>query len=173
MDKTAERLTTIHIDKEDFNFSVAHFTIFSATQRERLHGHNYRVSATITAPVDSNGMTFDYKLYKERIRHCCDKIDEYVLLPELSPYLTIKEDGAFYRVEFNDEVMYFLKSDTLLLPVLNSTVEEYSSYILEYLLAFQADIEQYDVRKLVVQVSSGPGQRGSSEWTKSPGINCE
>lgn len=173
MEKTAERLTTIHIDKEDFNFSVAHFTIFTATERERLHGHNYHVSAKITAPVDANGMTFDYKIYKARIRECCDKIDEYVLLPALSPHLKIKEDGAFYRVEFNSEVMYFLKSDSLLLPVLNSTVEEYSNYILEYLLTFSVDLEQYDVRKLVIQVSSGPGQRGSSQWTKSPEINCE
>ncbi|MFT5693224.1 MAG: 6-pyruvoyltetrahydropterin/6-carboxytetrahydropterin synthase [Oceanicoccus sp.] len=166
MTKTAERLTTIHIDKEDFNFSIAHFTIFSATERERLHGHNYQVSAEITAPVDDNGMTFDYKLYKERIRQCCENIDEYLLLPSLSPHLEIAEDDTFYRVEFNGELMYFLKSDTLLLPVLNSTVEEYSNYILEYLLSFSTDIQQYDVRELVIKVSSGPGQSGSSQWKK-------
>ncbi len=166
MTKTAERLTTIHIDKEDFNFSIAHFTIFSATERERLHGHNYHVSAEITAPVDTNGMTFDYKLYKERIRECCDKIDEYLLLPALSPHLEIAEDDTFYRVGFNGELMYFMKSDTLLLPVLNSTVEEYSNYVLEYLLSFPTDIQQYDVRKLLIKVSSGPGQSGSSQWTK-------
>ena len=43
-------LTTINICKEALKFSGAHFTIFSATDRERLHGHNFRVRAEVTAP---------------------------------------------------------------------------------------------------------------------------
>ena len=46
-----ERLTTLYIDKESHKFSAAHYTIFSATERERLHGHNYSVSARIVAPM--------------------------------------------------------------------------------------------------------------------------
>ena len=38
-------LCTLYIDKESHKFSAAHYTIFSATERERLHGHNYSVSA--------------------------------------------------------------------------------------------------------------------------------
>ena len=49
------RITTLHIDKESHKFSAAHYTIFSATERERLHGHNYSVSARIVAPMGDNG----------------------------------------------------------------------------------------------------------------------
>jgi 6-pyruvoyltetrahydropterin/6-carboxytetrahydropterin synthase len=49
------RLATLYIDKESHKFSAAHFTIFSATERERLHGHNYSVSAKIVAPLGDNG----------------------------------------------------------------------------------------------------------------------
>ena len=49
------RLTTLYIDKEAHKFSAAHFTIFTATERERLHGHNYSVSARIVAPMGDNG----------------------------------------------------------------------------------------------------------------------
>ena len=50
--------TTIDILKEDIKFSAAHFTVFSATERERLHGHNFHVGLSVTAPVGSNGMCF-------------------------------------------------------------------------------------------------------------------
>ena len=43
------RLTTLHITKEVHKFSAAHYTIFTATERERLHGHNYFVSVRLVA----------------------------------------------------------------------------------------------------------------------------
>ena len=63
-----ERLTTIYIDKESHKFSAAHFTIFSASERERLHGHNFSVAARIVAPVDANGLTGDYAVYKAQLK---------------------------------------------------------------------------------------------------------
>ena len=75
-----EQLTTLYIDKESHKFSAAHYTIFSATERERLHGHNYSVSAKIVAPMGDNGFAADYNVYKERLARLCDGLDEYMLL---------------------------------------------------------------------------------------------
>lgn len=110
-------------------------------------------------------MCFNYGLFKSLLSQCCDELDEYLLLPEHSPYLTIQEDGDNYRVQFNDETMLFLRSDTLLLPVKNSTVEEYSHYLLQRLLTLQPEFSTYDIHRIRISVSSGPGQSGSSEWT--------
>jgi hypothetical protein len=95
-----EQLTTLYIDKESHKFSAAHFTIFSATERERLHGHNYSVSARIVAPMGDNGFSADYNVYKTRLARLCDELDEYMLLAGDSPYQTIEEAGACYRVTF-------------------------------------------------------------------------
>ena len=116
------RLTTLHIDKEAHKFSAAHYTIFSATERERLHGHNYSVSARIVAPMGDNGFAADYNVYKRRIAALCEGLDEYLVLAGDSPYQTIDDAGANYRVSFNGEDMQFLKSDTLVLPISNATV---------------------------------------------------
>jgi 6-pyruvoyltetrahydropterin/6-carboxytetrahydropterin synthase len=164
--KNAERLTTVKLSKEYLKFSAAHFTIFSATERERLHGHNFNVAAEIVAPVSGNGMSFNYRAYKDKLKKICQEIDEYILLPFDSPFLTIIEDEGHYQLRFNNETMYLLKSDVLLLPIRNSTAEEYSYYILNRLLEAEDDIMQHDIRKIVVSVSSGPGQSGSSEWAK-------
>ena len=38
------KTTTIGLQKKNMKFSVGHFTIFSATKRERLHRHNFNVA---------------------------------------------------------------------------------------------------------------------------------
>ncbi|MEM1262142.1 MAG: 6-carboxytetrahydropterin synthase [Pseudomonadota bacterium] len=157
--------TQIEVFKENMKFSAAHFTVFSATERERLHGHNFSVYAMIEAPVGDNGMCFSYVELKARLRRLCDELDEYLILPAHSPYLTIVEEGAEYRVEFNGETMRFLRSDTLVLPLRNSTVEEYSRYLLGRVLADKDFVDASGIRRIEVRVSSGPGQRGSATWT--------
>jgi 6-pyruvoyltetrahydropterin/6-carboxytetrahydropterin synthase len=161
-----EQLTTIELSKEYLKFSAAHFTVFSATERERLHGHNFKVSARVTAPVGLNGMCFSYRILKDKLEALCASLDEYLLLSAESPHLRVTEEGENYRVEFNNETMHFLKADTLLLPVRNATVEEYSRYILERLLEDRELIDGYDIREVGIKVSSGPGQWGSARWRK-------
>ena len=152
-----ERLTTLYIDKEAHKFSAAHFTIFSATERERLHGHNYSVSARIVAPMGDNGFSADYNVYKNRLKVLCDSLDEYMVLAADSPFQKIAEDGDYYRVSFADDRMQFLKQDTLVLPITNATVEEFSHYLLQQLLEASSG---EDLREIELCVASGPGQNG-------------
>ena len=158
-----DQLTTLHIDKEAHKFSAAHYTIFSATERERLHGHNYSVSATIVAPIGENGFAADYNVYKNRIAALCDALDEYMVLPADSPYQRIEEAGDEYLVYFADEVLRFLRSDTLVLPIRNATVEEFSHYLLEQL---KVASEGEDIHELQLCVASGPGQRACAIWRR-------
>ena len=84
-----KRLTTLYIDKEAHKFSAAHYTIFNANSRERLHGHNYSVSARIVAPMGENGFSADYNVYKTRIAALCDALDEYLILAGDSPFQSV------------------------------------------------------------------------------------
>ena len=156
-----ERLATLYIDKESHKFSAAHYTIFTASERERLHGHNYSVSAMIAAPMGRNGFAADYNVYKNRIRELCDALDEYLILPANSPFQEVEEDGDYYLVSYNGEVMQFLRSDTLLLPIVNATVEEFAHYLLAQLLEAS---EGEALAEVQVCVASGPGQKGCARW---------
>ena len=156
-----ERLTTLYIDKESHHFSAAHYTIFSATSRERLHGHNYSVSARIVAPVGENGLSADYNLYKNRLSVLCDSLDEYMLLAGNSPFQDIEETGSCYRVKYDQDEMLFLQSDTQVLPVRNVTVEELSHFLLQHLVEESAE---EDLREIQVCVASGAAQRACSIW---------
>lgn len=156
-----ERLTTLYINKESHKFSAAHYTIFSATERERLHGHNYAVSLRLVAPMGDNGFSADYNVYKNRLADVVATLDEYMLLPEHSPHQSVHREGDEYVARYNGEVMRFLAADTLLLPVTNITVEELSHYLLGLLMEASAG---EDLREVELAVASGPGQRGAAIW---------
>jgi len=168
-----KRLSTIVIDKEYLKFSSAHFTVFSATERERLHGHNFKVAATFVAEVDDNGLCVDYSQLKKKVLELCESLDEYTLLPQYSPYLEIKEQDQYYHVSFANETLLFLKADTLLLPIRNTTVEDFSYYILQLIVSDSAFQQLCPIQQIDVWVSSGPGQNGMSSWKAADGIHVK
>ncbi|PKL76509.1 MAG: 6-pyruvoyl tetrahydropterin synthase [Candidatus Melainabacteria bacterium HGW-Melainabacteria-1] len=165
MPEPSLRLSTLELGKEDMKFSAGHFTIFSATERENLHGHNFRVKVLIEAELQADGMCFDYGLYKRRIRKLCAAWDEITILPSLSPHLRIEQDQTHVYAHFNGESIPFLKRDVLLLPIFNATVEEFSRLLLAELTDAD-EIERFGIHALTVQVYSGPGQSGASSWRR-------
>ena len=156
-----ESLTTIEISKDYLHFNSAHFTIFSATEREDLHGHTFYVKALVRSPVDDNGMAFDYNILKDRLKTLCDHLDEKVLLPERSPHLTLTKENGYLVASFGDERLPFLHRDVRTLPVRNITVEELAPWFLAELETDNV-VKDLDLFSLIVQVSSGPGQWASA-----------
>ena len=157
--------TTIEITKDYLHFSAAHFTIFSATERENLHGHNFDVSCSLDTTVGPNGLAFDYNVVKDRLMALCDELDERVLLPAQSPHLTFTKDASYLIVCFADERIPFLERDALLLPIRNATVEEFARWF-AIRLGADAELRRQPIESLNVRVSSGPGQWASCRWSR-------
>ena len=155
--------TTIEISKEYLHFAAAHFTLFSATNRENLHGHNFQVTLDAQAPIANDGLTFDYNILKKTLKALCDSLDEQVLMPTQSPYLEIEQAEDYTYVLFNGERIPFLPRDLTLLPVRNITVEELAQYFLDQ-LRDQAEIQALDIHHLLLRCSSGEGQWASAAW---------
>ncbi|MEM1434514.1 MAG: 6-carboxytetrahydropterin synthase [Pseudomonadota bacterium] len=161
-------VTTIEISKEYLHFSSAHFTIFSATEREDLHGHTFNVTAEVTAAVGPDGLAFDYNLLKNELKAVCDWLDEKVLLPTRSPHLSLRREHLFEGTEyivarFNGEDLPFLERDVLLLPVRNVAVEELAPWVLQTLVAIPG-ITALDLHAMTIRVSSGAGQWAQAHW---------
>jgi 6-pyruvoyltetrahydropterin/6-carboxytetrahydropterin synthase len=162
------RVSTIELFKEDMKFSAGHFTIFSQTIREDLHGHNYNLYASFTTEINDEGLSFDYRFYKEKLFELCQSLDETFLLPGKSKYLVITENDDYYHAKFSDEPMIiFLKRDVKILPVSNVTVEELSNWFMQQILSDQQELENNKILDIKVKVFSGPGQSGSTSWKKT------
>lgn len=162
------KTTTIRLQKENMKFSIGHFTIFSQTERERLHGHNFTVAVEFDAAVGLNGMCFDYGIYKRKIEALCREWNEYFVIPTLSPHLVIKEVsdpifGDMLIVTFNGAPIPFLKSDVLELPIVNATNEEFARLMLDNLRT-HGEFSRYGITRMEVSVFSGPGQSATARY---------
>lgn len=163
-------LTTVELQKESMKFSAGHTTIFSSTEREPLHGHSYSVYLALTTWVANNGLTFDYRYYKRRIHTLCDYLNQTMLMPEFSPYLTYEEAEDYYIFTFDHKKIPFLKEDVTLLPVTNITVEELSRWFIHELIQDKDELDRHFIDKIVVKVFSAPGQSASHQWVRD--VEC-
>lgn len=155
----------IELHKESMRFSAAHFTIFSETLREDLHGHNYEVSLALEVVVGDNGLSFDYRDYRRKMCALCESLHQGLLLPTRSPYLKVREADGVVHVDYSDEHMTFLKRDVKLIAVSNITVEELSRWFSEQLIKDTAQLVLDQIISIRVKVFSGFGQSGS--YTKA------
>jgi 6-pyruvoyltetrahydropterin/6-carboxytetrahydropterin synthase len=159
-----KRITRIELHKENFKFSSGHFTIFSATERENLHGHNFTVHLVFDASVEENGMIFDYMLAKRFMESLCRSLNEYFLLPQHSRHIRIEEKKDYTYVHFNGEEIPFLKRDIKILPIENTTLEELSHYFLQEFLSEFVTKKKFPISYAEVKVFSAPGQSAATLW---------
>lgn len=153
---------SLYLKKENFKFSSSHFTIFDANHAEALHGHNYRVGVRIIfADVKKDiEMKYDFNLLKKMILELCNALDEKVLIPEKSPYLTIIPSPHYNEhteVSYGSRHYCFPTDEILQLPLSNITSEALARYFWDILsLRFPKDIQ-----KIVVSVTETAGQSAS------------
>lgn len=161
------RFSTIELFKENMKFSAGHFTVFSNVARENLHGHNYHLHASFTTRIEEQGLSFDYRFYKEKLYKLCQSLDETVLLAGRCKYLSITENGNYLHVRFSNETIIFLKRDAKVLTIENVTVEELSHWFIQQIIADNQELAANKIERIHIKVFSGPGQSGSAHWERT------
>jgi 6-pyruvoyltetrahydropterin/6-carboxytetrahydropterin synthase len=115
----------LRLAKEDFKFSVAHFTVFSDTHAEHLHGHNYRVRVEIAGDsLDRLGLLMDLRQVKAEIRRLCAELDSKTLVPERCELVRVAAAGDQVEVRFGARLYRLPRADVRLLPIRNTSIEE-------------------------------------------------
>jgi 6-pyruvoyltetrahydropterin/6-carboxytetrahydropterin synthase len=118
----------VHVTKDYLKFSAAHFIAYAGF-RERLHGHNYRVSIALHGQLGAQGYVVDFGVVKRIARRLCERLDERVMLPAQSDCLTIREDGNSVQVRYEADDFRFPRGDVVLLPIVHTSVEELAQYL--------------------------------------------
>jgi 6-pyruvoyltetrahydropterin/6-carboxytetrahydropterin synthase len=118
----------VHVTKDYLKFSAAHFIAYPGF-RERLHGHNYRVSFAVHGPLGRQGYVVDFGVVKRIARRLCERLDERVLIPQKSDCLIIREADGRVLVRYEEDEFSFPRGDVLLLPIVHSSAEELAQYL--------------------------------------------
>ncbi|MES2801305.1 MAG: 6-carboxytetrahydropterin synthase [Bdellovibrionota bacterium] len=163
------KTTSLHLAKQNFKFSSAHFLIFDQKSAEMLHGHNYQVVVSILAPDVGNssdeqgkmGYMVDFNVLKKFIKARLDLWDEHVLLPKNHPDMNSKlsVDGKNYEITFRDRFYSLPKNEVIWLDISNTSVEQLSSVLAE---EFFIEFKKYGVTKLTVDVEETRGQSAAT-----------
>jgi 6-pyruvoyltetrahydropterin/6-carboxytetrahydropterin synthase len=153
----------VRIAKAEHVFSAAHFITFDG-HCERLHGHNYHVSAEVGGPLDANHLVIDFLLVRAKLREIVADLDHYVLLPTEHPQIQVEDNGREVVATFADRRWTFPSGDCRLLPVANTTAELLAAYIGERLHDSMGSAAA-NVERLQVAVDECDGQIGVWRWS--------
>jgi len=148
----------VFVSKDYFKFNAAHFMAYPGF-RERLHGHNYRVSVRVTGGLGPDGYVVDFGDIKKGARAICEEIDERTIVPLQSDCIDITQrDGQVEFVCEDGSRFSFPASDCALLPIRHSSAEELASYICRRLVGTLAVLESRSVSAVEVSVAEAPLQ---------------
>ncbi len=153
----------IYIDGNYTNirFSAAHF-IPGEWKCDRIHGHDYAISARIGGELDGNSYFLDFSSAKSSLKEIADFLDHRVLIPLNNKVMKIEERDNKITVKVRDKEYTFPASECRLLPIMDSTAECLSSYILE---KFRNSLKG-GYNEIEIEVHEGPGQYAKSSWKK-------
>lgn len=152
----------VHIAKAEHVFSAGHFITF-ANHCERLHGHNYHVSAEVAGPLDENHLVIDFLLLRAKLLEITTWLDHYMLLPTQHPQIRVEQQGAEVTAMFEGRRWVFPADDCRLLPVPNTTSELLAAYIGKRLMEALGDAAT-KISRLRVSVDECDGQIGVWKW---------
>ncbi len=119
----------VRMKKDYLVFSAAHFITFNGNVCERLHGHNYRVTAEVPGPLDENSYVVDFIALRDTLKAIVDELDHHMLLPTSHPTIHVVADERSVEVTHEDRRWVFPRCDCILLPVPNTTAELLARYI--------------------------------------------
>ena len=160
----------LNLAKQNFKFSSAHFLIFDDQKAEMLHGHNYQVEVSLYPTENFNfeaqGYFIDFAEAKQSIKKLCDVCDEHILLPQKHKDMKhkISVDGKNYEISFRDRFYSFPQSETIWLPITNTSVEQLSQLFAENLAE---SFKKFSVGKIEVTIEETRGQSATTSLSVS------
>ncbi len=149
----------IVLDKQYFNFGSAHFLIFADGTREELHGHNYRATLEIDAPLDIGHLVADFIVVKPIFKACCDELDHRTLFPLNNTYLRIEQDEHSVHAYFGSDHYMVPIRDVRLLDIANTSSELLAKWLSDrFLDRLHSALPDLRLARMLVTVQESPGQ---------------
>lgn len=119
----------VRVRKTELIFSAGHFITFNGNICERLHGHNYRVTAEVFGELDENRYVVDFIALRDELKSVVLSLDHYMLLPTQHPSIRVTVDDDEVTVRFESRRWVFPRGDCVLLPLVQTTAELLARHI--------------------------------------------
>jgi 6-pyruvoyltetrahydropterin/6-carboxytetrahydropterin synthase len=145
----------IVLNKEYLVFSAAHFITYNGNVCERLHGHNYRVTAEVRGPLDENHYVVDFIRLRDALHNLVMQLDHRVLLPTQHPLINVTVEQDEVMARFEQRRWVFPREDCVLSPIANTTAEKLAWYLGQQLLEKLAPLDSETSLEIGVDENHG------------------
>lgn len=151
----------VSVSKDGNLFAAAHFITYGDNGAEPLHGHNYRIGATVSGPLDRHSLVFDFVRLKRELEAVAAELDHRVLLAANNPALPVERQdgpsGPEVVVRGRGGRYVFPPDDVVVLDVANTTAELIAAWIADRILERLGD-EARDLTGIEVELEETTGQ---------------
>lgn len=148
----------ISVSKDGNLFAAAHFITYGGAQAEPLHGHNYRIGAELSGPLDAHDLVFDFVRLKRELEAVAARLDHRVLLAARNPDLPLERGDTGEVVVRSGEHRYvFPERDVVVLDISNTTAEMIAGWIADRLLERLGD-DAAALTRLEIELEETTGQ---------------
>jgi 6-pyruvoyltetrahydropterin/6-carboxytetrahydropterin synthase len=158
----------VRVEKDHTVFCAGHFITYEGHLCEALHGHNYRVAASVEGPLDENFYVFDFVRLKRLLKGVVDQLDHRMLLPARSDRITVRAVDGEIIATYGQRRYVFPESDVVLLPIPNTTAEMLARWIAGELKAQLSPTEAESASAIEIEVEESFGQRAIYREERSP-----
>ena len=151
-----ERFSIRIADASTF-FASAHFITYDRDTCEALHGHNFVTSVTVEGPLDENHYVFDFVALKKMVDEVLSELDHRVLLPTGHEQIRVEVQGEEVEVRFPGRRWVFPRSECVLLPLANTTVELLARHLARVIRDRLSGSGGRNDLQVTVEVEESPG----------------
>ena len=155
----------IFVGKDVHKFSSAHMSLFPDGSKERIHGHNFRVSVSLVVKDTWVENMVDFALLKAALVEQCREWDQRLLLPAQAPSLKVtRQDATETEFTFCGKRYVVPADEVTLLPMTNVVVETLAEgFARAYVKRLGAALRPGVVETVEVTVTESEGQGGVFE----------
>lgn len=155
---------SVRLNLERLVFSAAHFITYQEDVCERLHGHNYHVTAEVFGPLGDNQYVVDFVALRNMVQQLVDALDHRMLLPSEHPTIKVEQQRDEYHVAHGQRRWVFPEDDCVLLPMANTTSELLARHLGLQLLEQLQEQLSFRPTRLRIEVDECDGQAASWDW---------
>lgn len=159
------RIHRVVVAREQYKFSCAHMTVFPDGTKERLHGHNYQLSAALELLDVGFQQMIPFAAIKDALGAICKEFRERFLVATGNPFFElVTDDGVELEFRLCGQRYVVPREDALLLPIDNVSAEALAAHLAERLVAtLRPHLPAGVVHAVEVAVHESPGQGSSCE----------
>ncbi len=147
----------VRVADDSTTFASAHFITYDRDTCEPLHGHNFATAVTVEGPLDENHYVVDFVVLKKMVAELLAELDHRVLLPTEHDRIQVELHGEEVEVLFPGRRWVFPRSECVLLPVANTTVELLARHLARALVQRLSSPIGSDGLVVTVEVEESPG----------------